>query len=446
MSRSTDNSTYRPWLRLAAVWAALVWPACSAKSERIGGETNWLTLCQRDAECPDTPCNCGVCTAECSASADCGSFERATCVSPGSSANERQCGSTNAVAICLPECTRDADCSDDQRCAAGACIWPTKPDDSSPDAAASPTTSADASGAPMTRQVDNPSGGCVAQDNGGRVEHSPLATDVYLPDCQLDLAREYYRVFVKDDDRAYMIPRPDNHPAFVWACINEQNPLHATLQRYSLCQSEALDGEQVEAVNSMLPADALAIAHYLHDRLVFFTTEGGVSPYPMAQDILDLCKDDEQFRNGPMRERCDFELAAEDGPRDSIGWSHTGEQARVLVTALNELYGIADDELCRRLSNDASDALTRELVGQAQPCNVVEDCVQVGHASSCHDACTAVISTDNQPRFESAVARIDAEQCATRDAAGCGPAIAPPCVPPLGVVCVDGTCREGSGE
>lgn len=437
MSYSTESSTTRRWLRFAAVCSIVpVWLACSAQSDRVGGETNWLTLCERDADCPDTPCRCGVCTTECGAPGDCQEFERATCAGSESNAAERQCGAT-AVAICLPECTRNADCQDDQRCASGACILTAE---TMGDAPAAP------GGGSMTRQVDNPTGDCVAQDDGGRVEHSPDSTDVYLPDCELDLAREYYRVFVQEDDTAYMIPRPDAHPAFVWACINEQDPLHATLQEYSLCQSEALDAEQISKVNGMRPGDALAVSHYLHERLVFFVTETGVSPYPMAQDILDLCKTDEQFRNGPMQERCDFELAAENGPRAEIGWIHTGEQAEVLAAALNELYGIVDDELCQRLSNDASGTLTRVLYAAPQPCSVAEDCVRVGHASACHDACSAVISTDNQADFETAVTRIDAEQCAMRDAAGCGPTIAPPCIPPQDVVCVDGQCGEGTSE
>lgn len=437
-----------------AAAALLVGFGCSAKSEDVGGETNWLVMCERDDDCPDMPCRCGVCTTECSAASDCGDLEAATCADGDSDATETQCGRSTSVGICLPECTRDSDCSSNQRCASGACVLPvdgSTPDDSMPppdegpadDSSADDSTSDDDPGDGAS-DVDNPTGDCVADGDGSRVGHSPGNDSVYLPDCELDLEREYYRVFAQSDGTAYMIPRPDGHPDFIRACIDDQVPLHDVLQAYSLCQSEALDSAQVEQVNSMAPADALQIAHYLHERLVFFVAEQGVSPYPQPQDILDLCKTDDDFRNGPMQERCDFELDAEEsGSRNEIGWIHTGEQAEALAPALNALYGIESDELCDRLSNAASLDVTRVVYGTQQSCSSDEDCTEVGHASACHDSCSAVIATANQAEFDATVERVSNEQCATREAAECGPIIAPPCVPPLGAACVEGQCVEG---
>ena len=75
-----------------------------------------------------------------------------------------------------------------------------------------------------TRSVMNPTGDCATSGDGSRAGHSPDATDVYLSDCESTLAREYYRVFVKADDTAYMIPRPDGpHTAFFLPCRAEED-------------------------------------------------------------------------------------------------------------------------------------------------------------------------------------------------------------------------------
>jgi hypothetical protein len=292
--------------------------------------------------------------------------------------------------------------------------------------------------------VENPTGKCQAEGDGSRVEHSPNPTDVYLPDCSAPLDREYYRVFVEESGTAYTIPRMSADPAFYRACLNEEDPLHEVLQTYSLCDSSAPSTpDMVEKLNSMAPADALALTHYLHERLVFFVTEQGVSPYPMAQDILDACKADEQFRNGAMQERCDFEIAAEQqGVRTTQGWIHVGEQAEALAAAMNELYGLSGDELCERLSQDASLTLTRTIGDISRPCTSDTDCVGVAHASACHDACTSAILASSQSQFDSVVEQLASEQCATRTAADCGPAISPPCDAPGEPACVEGQCSR----
>ncbi len=440
---------------LVAVTTIPAWSGCGASTQDLGGETNWLVACERDDECDGMPCHCGICTSECSAASECGGLPSATCVAGESEAAEVQCGRAIRVGICLPECSRDADCSGNQRCASGACAIPapsTTPDDSMPAPGGNTTDDAEPrdpapasdDGPSSTPSGDNPTGDCVAGGDGSRVGHSPGADSTYLPDCELNLEREYYRVFVQSDGTAYMIPRPDNHPDFIDVCLslNESDPLYETARAYSLCQSEAFDSSQVEQINSMAPADALALAHYLHERLVFFVTADGVRPYPQAQDILDLCKMDEAFRNGPMQERCDFELDAEEsGVRNEIGWVHTGVEAEALAPALNALYGITDDDLCNRLSSAAARDVTHIVYGTPHNCEVVEDCVQVGHSSACHDACGAAISTANQDLFDQAVERVSAEQCATREALDCTPSPPPPCVE-LELACVDGQCVE----
>jgi hypothetical protein len=249
-------------------------------------------------------------------------------------------------------------------------------------------------------------------------------------------------VFVQADGTAYMIPRPDGHPALFFACRsgNEQ-PFKQILDRYLLCQEQALSAEQVEVVNAMVPADALAIAHVLHERLVFVAGEAGVRPYAFPGDILELCNESAAFRAGPLKERCDFELeAAASGARNEIGWSHTGEQGVVLADALNGLYGIEGGEKCDRLSSDASLSLSRVIEAARGPCTSDADCIGIGHSSACHDACGSVIAATRALDVNTARAVINGEQCAPFERASCT-LIVPPCTPPAGgPACLAGVC------
>ncbi len=430
---------------------------CAAKSEqRLGGETNWLSACVDDGDCESSSCVCGACTSECSVDADCSGLAGARCVTRDDPAASAQCGA-KTVALCLPECDRDADCASGQDCEGGSCVvgkggsepGPTSsmPDPNmTPDASPGGTMPEPSGSGPGPNQsVPNPSGDCVAEDDGGRIEHAPDATDVYLPDCQLALTHEYYRVFQQQDGTAYMIPRPDNHPAFFLPCLQDMDDtFRQTLERYDLCQTEPFDGQQVARVNAMGPADALEIAHYLHEQLVFVPGDSSTSPYADASDILELCQTDDDFKNGAMMERCEFELdqAANGGPRAEIGWTMTAEQALVTATALNALYGIEGEDLCQRLGNDAG--LTMSLVIEAQrgPCETDADCIQYGHASQCHDSCGRVVTLDGQGEVDAVRDQIDARQCVLFEEAQCT-LVPPPCVPPTEARCIGGMCEGG---
>jgi hypothetical protein len=213
------------------------------------------------------------------------------------------------------------------------------------------------------------------------------------------------------------------------------------LDRYFLCQEQALSSEQVEAVNAMSPADALAIAHALHQRLVFVAGEAGVRPYASPGDILELCQRNAAFRAGPLQERCDFELqAAASGARSEIGWSHTGEQAVVLADALNSLDGIEGGEKCDRLTRDASLSLSRVIESAQGPCTSDADCIGIGHASACHDAC-GVIAASHAGDVNTARVAINGEQCSAFERASCTLSV-PSCDPPGRPACSGGVCGE----
>lgn len=190
----------------------------------------------------------------------------------------------------------------------------------------------------------------------------------------------------------------------------------------------------------MDPADALSIAHALNERLVFFVAESGVQPSVFAGDVLELCKADAGFRAGPLKDRCDFELGAEAaGSRNDFGWVHTGEAGLTLASALNDLYGIEDDELCNRLSNDASLSLSPAIEAAASPCTTDADCVLIGHASDCHDACAGVITVSRTTEVNTTRDEIEGAQCVLFERAGCL-FVGTPCEPPGEPVCMGGVC------
>jgi hypothetical protein len=237
-----------------------------------------------------------------------------------------------------------------------------------------------------------------------------------------------------------MIPRPDGAPYLSDVCADASHELHPLVEQYPLC--EPATASSVDLVNAMDPADALALAHYLNDRLVFIAGADGVTPYALPSDILMACQEDSAFRNGPLQERCDFEIeCAEGGDCPSIGWTHTGEEGVVLAAKMNELYGISGERLCARLTRDARETLDDTIRHSDMSCQGDEDCTTVGRSSQCHDSCGAVAAVSAQSAIDASRAAIDASTCAAFEAAACPPILPPPCVPTL-ASCVDGTCVE----
>lgn len=186
--------------------------------------------------------------------------------------------------------------------------------------------------------VTNPTGTCTAPDDGSRAGYSSTTSDyVWLPDCNAPLSREYWRVFASSETSSAVLPRPDGAPQLAAPCSDSAHPLHALVGKYALCQPAT--SETIAIVNDILPADALAITHFLHTQLKFQTVPGGIQPFAIPSDIIDACKLHPESNSPALVEMCQREQARIDSGKD-VGFTYEGEGAAELVTRLNELYGI----------------------------------------------------------------------------------------------------------
>ena len=200
----------------------------------------------------------------------------------------------------------------------------------------SPSTSGGA-----TNTVKNPSGNCVAPDDGSRHGYHSSEGATWLVDCEPVLTREYWRVFVESGDVAYMIPRPDSTGLTYGHCNGTENEHLNLFKRNGLCDKYG----DPEIINSMTPSDALAIAHILHESLVFEISDhldGTTSIVPFApdSDLADAC----QVKGVQLdvardvcarivdRQEADFSIGS--------AWLLSLEEATELAEALNLLYGI----------------------------------------------------------------------------------------------------------
>jgi hypothetical protein len=116
------------------------------------------------------------------------------------------------------------------------------------------------------------------------------------------------------------------------------------------------------------------------------------------------------------------------------------EQALVLARALNDLYGIENDELCRRLENLAASALSQVLLEDLS-CSVDEDCTRISNGTACSSGCGALVAVAALDAIEASLQSIDGSICEARRAAECDPHMEFPCIQaPNEVACIDGTC------
>ena len=200
---------------------------------------------------------------------------------------------------------------------------------------ASTTEPAGSSKSPL---VENPTGSCSAPDDGSRAGyHSAGGDSVWVLDCQNPLLREYWRVFARSQESAYVMPRPDGEPRLTSICNDGLHELYALVDNYGLCHPAGSTAE-VDRVNNMVVSDALKITHFLHTQLRFEVGGGlGISPFPIPSDILDACVLD--ANSSDLQQICDRERDRAESGQD-IGFDYTGPGAIELVARLNELYGI----------------------------------------------------------------------------------------------------------
>jgi hypothetical protein len=189
--------------------------------------------------------------------------------------------------------------------------------------------------------IGNPSGTCGTRSGGGRAGYNvPDGDDVWVPDCQNPLAREYWRVYSRDGVAGYVIPRPDGAPQLATPCTDSQHDLHPLVVRYELC-SGATSTEQVEIINHIDLSDALDITHFLHGQLKFVVSQDflGIDPFPIPADIVDACVAGGGMNSSDLESICQRERDRLRSGID-IGYSYTGPGAAELVARLNLLYGI----------------------------------------------------------------------------------------------------------
>jgi hypothetical protein len=188
--------------------------------------------------------------------------------------------------------------------------------------------------------IPNPTGSCVAPNDGARAGYHAPNGDTWLPDCENVLQREYWRVFAVSATSAYTIPRLDGEPRLQPACTDAAHALAVLADRYGLCAS-AMTTAEVDQVNDMAPVDALAITHFLHAQLRFSVADTvlGIDPFPIPSDILDACALHAQTTSADLKAMCDRERDRIQSGND-MGFTYTGPGAVELVARLNELYGI----------------------------------------------------------------------------------------------------------
>lgn len=189
--------------------------------------------------------------------------------------------------------------------------------------------------------IANPSGTCGTRRGEVRSGYDvPDDDDIWVPDCQNPLTREYWRVYSRDGVTAYVIPRPDGAPELATSCADSQHKLHPLLIRYELC-SAASSMEQVEVINHIALGDALVVTNFLHTQLRFVNTEVGlgIQPFPIPADIVDACALGGGMNSSDLEAVCQRER---DRIRSGlgIGFSYSGPGAVELVARLNELYGV----------------------------------------------------------------------------------------------------------
>ena len=188
--------------------------------------------------------------------------------------------------------------------------------------------------------VQNPSGDCVAEDNGARqCYHSPMNEETYLPDCQTDLSREYWRVFAMTETSAYIIPRPDGMGLVYNLC--EDGSVSDLMNTYGLC-TETLSSAEVAVINDIPPADALRITNALHANLLFIVDDNDMlNPWAAPNDIVDACQLSD-VNDDVLSDFCTQALGYYDSGDDcpSIAMLPSAEEAQVLAARLNTLYGL----------------------------------------------------------------------------------------------------------
>jgi hypothetical protein len=111
----------RGWL-LPGVALLLVAGCDATRGPRAGGLTNWLRVCESDADCGDLRCLCGAGTLPCGAEGECAGLDGTTCIDAEESCAIALCSgeAPTSPGLCLTRC-EDDDCGRGAACVAGVC-------------------------------------------------------------------------------------------------------------------------------------------------------------------------------------------------------------------------------------------------------------------------------------------------------------------------------------
>jgi hypothetical protein len=142
---------------------------------------------------------------------------------------------------------------------------------------------------------------------------------------------------------------------------------------------------------------------------------------------------------------------------DTICDAHIQRTLKYDLSALRDAYldayggdgGLVDTNLgmygfgeltCEERVTLSNDRISTALEQLDNSCETDDDCVSVNTDTECHRAFGTITSKSSQAELEAAVVEIDAGVCTAYTEAGCPPAFAPPCTPPM-PYCDNGTCR-----
>ena len=169
--------------------------------------------------------------------------------------------------------------------------------------------------------------------------------DTYVKNPEVKLKREYWIVVRAESGSHAMLPRPDGSSSIVDECTTK-GPLAPLFEGASLCRSATQ--ETLARINALTASEAMQTSTFLHQKLRFVAKEGPgelsgahVEPFPLTDDLLDVCKTYPSDRNGALRSLCDEELRYENADaRPAIGRRYSMEECQVIAARMNELYGI----------------------------------------------------------------------------------------------------------